>query len=415
MLVEFETRNFRSIREPARLSMAKGRGGELAGTNAFASGAAAPAALLRSAAVFGPNGSGKTSLVDALRAMQAIVLRSARDMQQGEPLPVAPFLLDADSRNKPSEFEATFIRDGIRYQYGFAATAARVTEEWLLAFPKGRPQRWIDRKYDRNARSDVWGPMAKLTGPRGGKALWQRATRDNALFLSTAARLNSAQLRPVYEWFARALTVLGPAGGPGGGPPPAPAELLREPPAFRAAVLALLSTADIDADDIALERAAERAAVDARFLHRLPDGSMQPLAWEHEAAGARRLFAYAAPVMRALRHGSVLVADGLHEHLHPQLLRLLVELFQSPATAAANPQLVFTTHDTSVLDRWLLRRDQIWLCERKDRSTRLFPLSDYRPLRDGEDFRRGYLSGRYGALPYVRSMGELHDVLSAGW
>ena len=134
MLVEFETRNFRSIREPVRLSMVKGRGGELAGTNAFASGVAAPAALLRSAAVFGPNGSGKTSLVDALRTMQEIVLRSARDMQQGEPLPVAPFLLDQGSRNKPSEFEATFIRDGVRYQYGFAATAARVTEEWLLAF-----------------------------------------------------------------------------------------------------------------------------------------------------------------------------------------------------------------------------------------------------------------------------------------
>ena len=428
MLIEFETKNFLSIRDTARLSMVKGQGSELADTNTFASGVVSPEAVLRSAAVFGPNGSGKTNLANALHTMQEIILHSAKDSQQGESLPVTPFLLDKRSRSKPSEFEVTFIRGGVRYQYGFAATVERVTEEWLLAFPKGRRQRWIDRKYDKKTQSDEWGPTAKLEGTKSERALWRRATRHNALFLSTAVQLNNEQLRPVYEWFSQVLTVI----GPGGRLPMAFSGFLCGQPESRKAVLSFLKTADIDVDDIVWEkeeqkdeeilpkdskrpRKIKRFKVDVYFSYRLQDGSTQSLEWESESDGTRKLFAYAAFVMQTLRNGAVLVVDELHNHLHPQLVRFLVELFHSPETDAENPQLVFTTHDTSVLDPQLLRRDQIWFCERKERSTQLLRLTDYSPRKDEENFERRYMSGRYGALPYVKSMGELHDVLDAGW
>lgn len=428
MLIEFETKNFLSIRDTARLSMVKSQGGELADANTFASGVASPGTLLRSAAVFGPNGSGKTNLVNALHIMREIILRSAKDSQQGEPLPVTPFLLDKGSRSKPSEFEVTFIQDGVRYQYGFAATAERVTEEWLLAFPRGRPQRWIDRKYNKKTRSDEWGPAAKLEGTKSEKTLWKRATRSNALFLSTAVQLNNEQLRPVYEWFSQALTVI----GPGGRVFPTLSKLLCEQAESKEAVLTFLRTADIDVDDIVLEKEEQEDEeflpndskrkrkfkwfmTNVYFSYRLQDRSKQSLAWEAESDGTRKLFAYAAPVMQTLRKGSVLVVDEMHNHLHPQLVRFLVELFHSPEVNAENPQLVFTTHDTSVLDKQLLRRDQIWFCERKERATRLLRLTDYSPRKGEENFERRYLSGRYGALPYVKSMGELHDVLDAGW
>ena len=428
MLIEFEVRNFLSIRDTARLSMVKGQGSELAETNTFTSGVASPEALLRSAAVFGPNGSGKTNLVDALHTMQEIILHSAKDVQQDEPLLITPFLLDKSSRSKPSEFEVTFIRDGIRYQYGFAATAERVTEEWLLAFPKGRPQRWIDRKYDKKIQSDVWGAMAKLEGSKSEKALWERTTRGNALFLSTAIQLNNKQLRPVYEWFSQTLAVI----GPGGRLPTACSEFFCEQSESRKAVLSFLRTADIDVDDIVVEKEEEKDEdvslkaskrkrklkwfrMNMYFLYRLQDGSMQSLEWGSESDGTRELFAYAASVIETLRNGSVLVVDELHNHLHPQLVRFLVELFHSLEVDTQNPQLVFTTHDTSVLDQQLLRRDQVWFCERKERSTQLLRLTDYSPRKGEENFRRRYLSGRYGALPYVKSMGELHDILDAGW
>lgn len=428
MLIEFETKNTLSIRDTARLSMVKGQGSELAETNTFDSGVASLGTLLRSAAVYGPNSSGKTNLVDALGTMREIILHSAKDSQQGESLPVTPFLLDKSSRSKPSEFEVTFIRDGIRYQYGFAVTAKRVTEEWLLAFPQGRPQRWIDRKYNRKTRSDEWGTMPKLEGSKGEKALWRRATRSNALFLSTAVLLNNEQLRPVYEWFAQALTII----GPGGRLSPVLSGLFCERAEAREAVLALLKTADIDVDDIAVKKAEEkdedsspkdvdeqhgikRFKMSVDFLYRLKDGSMQPLEWGAESDGTRQLFAYAAPVMQTLRKGSVLVVDELHNHLHPKLARFLVELFHAPEIGADHPQLVFTTHDTSVLDPQLLRRDQVWFCERKERATQLLRLTDYSPRKGEENFGRRYLSGRYGALPHVKSMGELHDILDARW
>lgn len=171
MLVEFAVKNFQSIRGAAALSMAVARDGEPADANTFDSGAAALPRLLRGAAVYGPNGSGKTCLVRALRAMREIVRHSAKDRQRDEPLPVAPFLLDARSRNRPSEFEATFVRDGVRCQYGFAAAPARVTAERPLAFPKGRPQRWIDRKCDPKTGVDEWGAMEKLAGTGRAKGL----------------------------------------------------------------------------------------------------------------------------------------------------------------------------------------------------------------------------------------------------
>lgn len=197
-------------------------------------------------------------------------------------------------------------------------------------------------------------------------------------------------------------------------------------------MLAFLRTAGIDVDGIALEgeedpdadgspassgggrRPRSSRMPKARFAHRLDGGTLQQMEWAREADGARELFAYAAPVLRALREGSVLVVDELRSHLHPLLVRFLTELFQSPETGFSKAQLVFTTHDTPLLNQRLFRRDQIWFCERKKRSTQLLCLTDFSPRKDEENFKRRYLSGRYGALPYVRSLGELHDILDAG-
>lgn len=418
MLIEFTVQNFLSIRGPVRLSLAKGGGNELQDTNVMVPDAPGTLPLVRSAAIYGPNAAGKSNLIKALQIMERMVRESARETQAGEPLPVTPFLLDEDSAGQPCEFEVHFISEGVRYQYGFAVTRARITEEWLLAYPRARPQRWIDRRYDQERQAYVWGSMDKLVGK---KQLWQEATRPNALFLSTAIQLNNQQLQPVFEWFSDTLHVA----GFGRWLPSFSVELCKQEEA-RGEIVSFLRAADIAIDDIELEKEKfdinalpddmpnlvkdeiarklkDKSIVNVKTVHILDSGKKVFFDLEDESDGTQKIFALAGPWLDTLEHGYVLIIDELHDNLHPLIVRFLVKMFNNLETNPRNAQLIFTTHDTSILDQKVFRRDQIWFCEKNEsRSTVLFPLTDVMPRKKVENLERGYLSGRYGALPYVR-------------
>ena len=419
MLIEFTVRNFLSIREPASLSLVKGTGNEWQDTNVMVPEAPGTPPLVRSAAIYGPNAAGKSNLIKALDVMRKVVQESARESQAGESLPVTPFLLDEDSAAQPSEFEVHFICEGVRYQYGFAATKDRITEEWLFAYPKARPQRWIDRRYDEERKTYVWGSMDKLVGK---KQLWQEATRPNALFLSTAVQLNNQQLQPVFKWFSVVLRVAGFEHWLLG----LSIKLCEEDNAKKK-LLSFLRTADIDIDNVELEkkkfdinilpddmpdsmkdelvrRLKDESIVEVKTVHLLDSGKKVRFDLKDESDGTQKIFALAGPWLDTLEHGHVLVVDELHDNLHPLIVRFLVKLFHDPKTNVGNAQLVFTTHDTSILDQEVFRRDQIWFCEKDGRSTRLISLTDFSPRKKVENLERGYLSGRYGALPYIRNI-----------
>lgn len=420
MLVEFTVTNFRSIRSTQTFSLVKGKGDELAGENAFASDAPGTPELLRSAAIYGPNAAGKSNFIKALDAMAQVVAESAAKLQPGDALPVTPFRLDTESENRPTEFEVSFIASGVRYQYGFSATRERVLEEWLLAYPKGRPQRWFERAWDAGAQKYEWEMGAEL---KGQKQLWQDATRANALFLSTAAQLNSDQLSPVYDWFKRTLRTA----QVGGWNKRFSASLCEEADS-RAQVLEFLRAADLGIDDVQVvkekfdarklpdglsetfkqqiaEKLEGKDIVEVKTLHRTPDGRTVAFEMDDESDGTQKLFAFAGPWLDSLKNGYVLFIDELHDNLHPKLVRFLVELFHNPETNPNNAQLVFTTHETSILSQEVFRRDQIWFCE-KDESlaTQLVPLTDFSPRKGRENLELSYLAGRYGALPYVRKL-----------
>ena len=424
MLVEFRIKNFLSFREAAKLSMVKAAGDELSETNTFSPPAPSTPDLLRSAAVYGPNASGKSNLVHALRVMRRMVLRSVEEGQKGKPIPVIPFRLDATSRNRPSEFEVVFVSRGVRYQYGFAATAERIAEEWLVAYPKGRPQRLIERRYDEASGADEWGGMMKLTG---AKKVWQDATRSNALFLSTAVHLNNQQLEPAFDWFRETLHFVSPDGLS-----PARSMAACEEPVGRKRILGFLGAADIHIDDIqikenrveaklfpqdvldSLQHDAEDRYVTVKSpcaLRRLENGEEEYFEWAEESDGTRRLFECAGPVLEALADGHVVVVDELNSHLHPLLVEYLVQLFHSPESNAANAQLLFTTHDISLLDQRLLRRDQVWFCRQdRKRGAHLYPLLDHSPRKGSENLAHGYLSGRYGATPRIKGVPLIREV-----
>ena len=417
MLIEFSVSNFLSFREKATLSLVKGKGKELEESNTVSVDAPSTPELLRGAVVFGANSAGKSNLIKALKAMRAIVLNSAKEGQSGELLEVSPFLFDDLSSQSPTEFEIVFVVDAVRYQYGFSATQEKIIEEWLYAYPKGRPQRWIERIFDEKSNKYTWGSMDKLTGK---KHVWQDATRPNALFISTATQLNNQQLKPIYEWFDNCLRVVGI-----GMWDPGFTMRLCDQEGARERVKDFLEAADLNISDIEIQKELFNPAklpseisdivrqelvkkldgesiLSVKTVHFTESGKKVLLDMKNESDGTQKIFALAGPWLDSLEHGYTLLIDELHDNLHPMMVKFLVQLFSDPATNPNNAQLIFTTHDATLLDQSLFRRDQVWFCEKdKAQATTLYPLTDFKPRANVENLERGYLAGRYGALPYI--------------
>ncbi|MFN8489455.1 MAG: ATP-binding protein [Caldilineaceae bacterium] len=428
MLIEFSVKNFRSIKERQTLSMVSATGGELRQTNTMRI-LDGRLTLLRSVAIYGPNASGKTNLIRALQTMRRIVLSSAQ-RQRGDDIRVTPYLFDHTAQTQPCEFEVIFISDGIRYQYGFTATNKQILEEWLFAYPKGRSQTWIDRKFDQSTQKYEWGNTDKLTGT---KQLWQEATRSNALFLSTAIQLNNTQLQPAFDWFKVKLKIVGlDALGP--------RFTLEqcEIAQSKQQIIDFLQAADFNIDDLEVESEAEDVE---HLLEELPNASRERLAerlkdannakvkkfrvrtvhvgsnkerftidMNDESDGTQKFFAFAGPWLDVLEKGYVLIVDELNDNLHPKLVRFLVQMFHNPVLNQQDAQLIFTTHETSILSQDVFRRDQVWFTEKdKYNATTLYPLSDFSPRKETENLEKNYLQGRYGALPYFQDITNISE------
>ncbi|MBI5192987.1 MAG: AAA family ATPase [Nitrospirae bacterium] len=417
MLIEFKVTNFRSIRENQTLSLVAGTGAELQDQNAFSSGLSALPYLLRSAVIYGPNAAGKSNLMRAMYFMQNFVLTS-QALQEGEKINVTTFLLNSKNRMESSEFEVIFNQDDVRYQYGFAVNNVRVTHEWLIAFPEGRPQHWFERTFSSQKNSDNWSFGSKFEGTGRLRNIWQKSTRQNGLFLSTAIQLNNEQLKPVFNWFQQKLAVIMP--GLGINLQFSIDQCTSEEGKRR--MMEFMNAADLSIHDIELQTqkvkkvsvkfdviksassqsVAESEVTTVNFLHRIHDThELIPIQLPEESDGTQKLFAFAGPWLDVLAKGHILFVDELDTSLHPLMVRFLINLVHNPEINKNNAQLIFTTHDTSILDTDIFRRDQVWFVEKdRESATTLYPLSDFSP-RKKEALEKGYLMGRYGALPFI--------------
>lgn len=414
MLLEFRVGNFRSIRDIQALSLVASTDKEHADTHLETTGISSAAKALKSAVIYGANASGKTSVLMALDYMRAVVAESATLIQPGQPYNVQRFKLDDSFEGKPSLFEITFLHDGLRFEYAFQMTQTRFLQESLFVYKTARPTLVFSREFDGN--KDVYEFGTHLTGP---KKLWEETTRNNALFLSTAAQLNSEVLSPIFKWLTFNVVFL-----------PAQAMISTD---FSTALLAtqdgrekvqaFMAAADISIDEVST---AERKALHFQinpnlaphtiqeerefkvpvFKHTAPKGSAT-FELMDESTGTQRLFSLAAPVLDVLRDGRILLVDELDASLHPLLVRQLIGMFHSKEINQKKAQLIFTTHDTSLLDQTIFRRDQVWFTEKdSDQATNLFPLTDFSP-RKHEALEKGYLMGRYGAVPFFRELPSL--------
>lgn len=420
MLVEFSVANFRSFHERQTLSLAASSGKELRETHVVSAPAPATPDLVRTAVMYGANAAGKSNVLLALQIMWQLVQGSAQ-LPPGSQFNIAPFAFAKDAADKPTEFELVFVQDGVRFQYGFSLTRERICDEWLFAWPEGRQQRWFERRWNAQTRKTAWRFGTSLTGQ---KKVWQEATRDNSLFLSMAVQLNAIDLLPPFEWITQRLKPVRPYARFA---PDFSLQHCESDPDWQKRVVEYLAAADTGIAGMQIEKRKVEAPVlskgsepvmqpavqitigppelyEVRFTHRAQAGSEAQIGYNDESGGTQKLFAMAAPWIDVLQNGYVLLVDELDTSLHPSLLRHLVGTFHDPAINTKGAQLIFTTHDTNMLDGELFRRDQIWFVEKdRDLQSHLYPLTDFSP-RKQENVQRGYLQGRYGALPFV---GEL--------
>lgn len=412
MLIEFKVSNFRSIYKSQTFSMAAGIGTELE-DNLITYDCDLKLRLSRASVIYGTNAGGKSNFLSALLFMHKFIIFSAKESQQGEKIRVDNFIFDKSSRNEPSEFEITFIKNKIRYQYGFSADTNQIFEEWLFAYPAGHAQKWFSRVYDKRNGEYSW-KFSKYF--KGGKQV-SDLTIGNVLFLSNAVKLNNRQLAPIFDWFQKDLKFIDAPTSKGLNYKGS-IELLKtkidKKKLLQFMLIADSSISDINVDtkeidindfqfipedikNILIKNKSRHSVYKVSLTH--AQGGVLDL--EEESEGTRKLLGYASCWIDALENGRILIVDELDNSLHPLVVRFLIKLICDPTINKKNSQIIFSTHDASLLDNELFRRDQVWFVEKdKSNSTQLYSLLEFSP-RKNEAIGRGYLQGRYGALPYI--------------
>lgn len=389
-----------------------------------------PVKVLPAAGVFGANASGKSNLLKALHDMRWLVLQSFRSGAPTGGVVRNPFLLDPKVQQEPSRFAIDLVLNGVRHEYGFAVDDARVVEERAVRYPHGREALLFERTGDQ---------VTLGSGHRARGNAVKALLRPNALFLSTAASAGHPDLLPLYSWFEKNVWFADAQTRPFR---QAVTHRLLHDDALRAPVLGLLQAADLGVTgarrqplDPEVKKRMERAIriligqedegdagkesavsvieeLDIRLTHQGVQGDIE-LSGGDESLGTLVWFGLVGPVVEALGTGSVLLADELDASLHPALVTELIRLFQNPDTNPYLAQLVFNSHDVTLMGDSsagrILGRDQIWFTEKhNDGSTRLYPLTDLDPRKE-EAVGRRYLAGRYGAVPIITK----HDLAAA--
>lgn len=428
MLRSFRLGNHRSFRDEQELLLMPSAPGD-------------ERSALPVAAIYGANASGKSNLLNGLESMRSAVLDSFAQWDVEGAVPRRPFKLAPEARQEPSVFVVELVTDDVRYTYGFALDDDCVREEWLYSYPEKRKRVIFERERDEiKLGSTVTEMKAKLE-------VLEELMRPNALFLSACARLKLDPLMPVYRWFNRSLRIR-PGSDPVGVTTTV-ARFLAEDSGNTKRLLALLAAADVGIIDVHVDECEEPRAIqeiswaekklaelesrargresdrnsreivmarerleflrargqrrrmDLKLVH---DGADEAFDLREESAGTRNWLALIPAVLMALDSASVFVVDEIDASLHPLLTARLVSLFQDRDTNPNGAQLIFTTHDTSLLGTMLgdqvLDRDQIWFVEKKRGTSELYALSDFKP-RTEQNTERRYLAGSYGAVPVL--------------
>lgn len=421
MLIEFSVGNYRSFKDRVTFSMvaanlvSKEKSIDINNTFEIDE----ELKLLKSAAIYGANASGKSNLARALSFMKWFMVNSSKETQSTDEINVEPFRLSTETEGKPSYFELAFLMDGRKYRYGFEVTQERVISEWLFYVPNIRETSLFERQLDSIKSSKVYNADGV-----------QQRTRSNALFLSVSAQFNVEIAERILEWLTDKLNII--SGLHDGSYLNYTVKCFMDD---KADIVQLIKKLDLGISDIQVEqedfttdllpdempdelkklivKAGGGKATSIGISHRKFDAdgnykSIEEFDLEsHESEGTKKVFVLAGPLVTALKEGEILIIDEFDARLHPLISLAIVKLFNSKEANPNNAQLIFMTHDTNLLSNKIFRRDQIWFTEKNRYSaTDLYSLAEYK-IRNDASFESDYIKGRYGAIPYIGNLNHL--------
>jgi uncharacterized protein len=442
MLIEFSVSNYLSIKEVITLSMVASNAvkeleSPTEGVNNVFWDKSNKNKYLKSAVVYGANGSGKSNLLSAIGFYRRFILSSSNDRQADDEIMTIPFLLSTETENKSSSFEMIFIIGAIRFRFGFEVTKKNVTSEWLFGFDTENSNK--ESTYFTREHQNI---KVSNRNFKEGKGLENNA-RPNALFLSTVAQLNGEVSNKIQNWLKTNINVIS---GLEDATTAYTIGRFQEQEEFRKKIINFFKLINLGIEDIKMEepvldnlskilppkREDEKIAsliqelqkelkdrmkkggntreISINAFHKKFDEANKlidtiALDFELESRGTQKLFSLLGPWFDTLEKGKILIVDELDSRLHTKLTTELLKIFQSGINTK-NAQLIFASHDTNLLRNDLLRRDQIWFTEKDDKgSTDLYSLVEYKinqatSVRNDASFEKDYLIGKYGAIPY---------------
>ena len=423
MLVQFSVKNFMSFKEKVIFTMQAGSGNENELNIIEANNT--NERILKTAAIYGANASGKTNLIKAFSAA-IFMIRKSSSRQVGEKLlEMTPFAFDEKTIKEPCEFEFIFISNGIKYDYGFSADKDKVYEEYLYQYLSAKPTRIFEREKVHEYKF--------IQSDEGKLNTIKSQNTENKLFLSTATMWNYPKTKDAFLWFAQNIDTY--LGGVISNEKSIEAYGNDEKEELKKFTLRLVKEADIFIKDFEVEVKEENLDNDIvllingknvqtmgtkkknakiKMIHEIKDDKGETRNYElnytNESLGTQVIFSFAPILKNAFENGNVVIIDEIERSLHPSLVEMIINFFHNSKINKKNAQLIFSTHDTNLLSLDLFRRDQIWFAEKdiKKGATDIYPLDDF-SVRKTENIQKGYLNGRYGAIPFVATGNSLWE------
>lgn len=417
MLVEFSVSNFKSIKEKQTLSLIADES-NVKSDNVFTPMEGDELRLLKSAVIYGANASGKSNIIQAFSAFLQFIRQVNFDVNDEIPF-FKPFLLDSAYSQKPTNFELVFILDGIMYEYNLAFDSQEVISESLYFYPQNKKEKLFERERSEVTLGDSFENQDKV---------FKKAFKKSA-YLSLVAAEEQQQMRKIYEYFqyysvfgvnntnVRKMLEIGIT------------KHLLENEYLRIKLAKLMRIADTQIDNFLIEES------DLRFLEQFPKDLPENVQWqverlkyqiltvhksyknrhpdstvkfdlsEQESVGTKILYALGGLILFVLESGGIIIVDELDNSLHHKLSKFLIKLFHVPKSNPKNAQIIFATHDTTLLNWELFRKDQIYFTEKdKYGETDLFSAQDFDSVKDDSPFDKWYLQGTFGGEPNIKEM-----------